>query len=97
MIRLRAAWSGIRILVGTREEIVRAGSGAYPAFCAVGTGIVNLTVYGQLVPSLRMSGAVPLFICVCMLEVDGENLTFTFTLASLCILEHWTVKICHVA
>ena len=32
-----------------------------------------------------------------MRDVDGENLTFTFILASLYILEHSTVKMGHLA
>jgi hypothetical protein len=50
-----------------------------------------------LVPRLRMSGVIPRITSICRRDVDGENLTFTFILTPLYILEHSTVKVGHLA
>jgi hypothetical protein len=71
--RLRGGLSGVRILADSTNfsvvQNLQTGSGALPAFYAVGTGVlsrwrsgwtVKLTAHRHLVPRLRMSGAVPL-------------------------------------
>jgi hypothetical protein len=62
---------------------IQTGSGAHPASCSMGTGFfpggeaavgVMLTSHLQLVPRLRMNGAIPLLPLYAFMAWTGEEL-----------------------
>jgi hypothetical protein len=72
-----------------------------PSFLISGYRGINLTTCGHLVPRLRMSGVIPCITSICMRDVDAENFTFAFILASLyacvCVRVRAGVRACQVA
>jgi len=67
------------------SKTVQTESGAHPASHSIGTGVlsqryngggVKMTTYLQLVPRLRMRGAIPLFLPHVFRARRGKNFTY---------------------